>query len=34
MIASSNKIKFWSALPPLTLKPEAPSPALETPGRS
>ena len=33
IIASSNKIKFWSAAPPLTLKPVAPSPPLETPGR-
>ena len=31
-IASSNKIKFWSAAPPLTLNPDAPSPALVTPG--
>jgi len=31
-IASSNRIKFWSAAPPLTLKPDAPSPAEVTPG--
>ena len=31
-IASSSKIRFWSAEPPLTLKPDAPSPALVTPG--
>ena len=31
-MASSKRIKFWSAAPPLTLKPEAPSPALVTPG--
>ena len=28
----SSKIKFWSTLPPRTLKPEAPSPTVETPG--
>ncbi len=32
IVASSNRIKFWSAPPPRTLKPEAPSPALVTPG--
>ncbi|MNE49462.1 hypothetical protein D3C80_1439820 [compost metagenome] len=32
IVASSNKIKFWSAPPPRTLNPEAPSPALVTPG--
>jgi hypothetical protein len=32
MVARSNKIKFWSAPPLRTLKPEAPSPALVTPG--
>ena len=32
MVASSNNIKFWSAPPPRTLKPEAPSPAFVTPG--
>ena len=31
-MASSNRIKFWSADPPLTLNPDAPSPALVTPG--
>ena len=32
IVASSNKIKFWSAPPPRTLKPDCPSPALVTPG--
>ena len=32
MVASSNRIRFWSAEPPRTLKPDAPSPALVTPG--
>ena len=34
IVASSNKIKFWSAAPPRTLNPAAPSPPLETPGKS
>ena len=33
MVASSSKIKFWSAAPPRTLNPAAPSPPLDTPGR-
>ena len=32
IVASSNRIKFWSAPPPRTLNPDAPSPALVTPG--
>ena len=31
-IASSKRMRFWSAAPPLTLNPEAPSPAEVTPG--
>ena len=31
-MASSNKIKFWSPAPPLTLNPPVPSPALDIPG--
>jgi len=34
MVASSNNIKFWSAAPPRTLKPEDPSPAFVTPGNN
>ena len=30
--ASSNRTKFWPTEPPLTLKPEAPSPTELTPG--
>ena len=32
IVASSKSIKFWSAPPPRTLNPEAPSPAFVTPG--
>ena len=31
-MASSRRIKFWSAAPPRTLNPEEPSPAFVTPG--
>ena len=34
MVASSKRIRFWSAPPPRTLNPDAPSPALVTPGKS
>ncbi len=34
IVASSKRIRFWSAAPPLTLNPEEPSPALVTPGSS
>ena len=33
-VASSSKIRFWSADPPLTLKPLLPSPAGLIPGNS
>lgn len=32
IMASSQRIRYWSAAPPRTLNPEAPSPVFVTPG--